>query len=140
MPIAPELAHELEAYRKRCYQTREGWLFANPVTEKPYHQEEIQKKTHQARSQNSGHRNHGWLEDLPAQLSVVVGPNRSTDWSTARIDAPCQHSDNDECLRQGNDGRQAAGTRERGRNDMKPAVNPATKPEAEKPALLASVV
>lgn len=44
VPIAPELAHELRVYREHSYPTREGWLFPNPVTDRPYHQEEIQKK------------------------------------------------------------------------------------------------
>ncbi|HEY4087460.1 MAG TPA: site-specific integrase, partial [Bryobacteraceae bacterium] len=44
VPVAPELARELKAYRKHCYVTQDGWLFANPATDKPYHQEEIQKK------------------------------------------------------------------------------------------------
>ena len=43
VPIAPELARELLAYRGRCYMTQDGWLFANPAINKPYHQEEIQK-------------------------------------------------------------------------------------------------
>jgi integrase len=43
VPIAPELARELLAYREHCYMTQDGWLFANPATDKPYHQEEIQK-------------------------------------------------------------------------------------------------
>jgi integrase len=44
VPMAPELVRELMEYRSRCYPTEEGWLFANPATGKPYHQEEIQKK------------------------------------------------------------------------------------------------
>ena len=44
VPLAPELAAELLAYRERSYPTKEGWLFANPKTGRPYHQEEIQKK------------------------------------------------------------------------------------------------
>jgi integrase len=44
VPIAPQLVKELMEYRSRCYPTDEGWLFANPATGKPYHQEEIQKK------------------------------------------------------------------------------------------------
>lgn len=31
-------------HKKRSVATPEGWLFANPVTGKPYHQEEIQKR------------------------------------------------------------------------------------------------
>ena len=118
VPLAPELVGELLAYRQHCHQTQEGWLFANPATDKPYHQEEIQKEAHQASSESSGDHNHSGLEDLPAQLPVVVGPDRRTDWGTTRVDAPCQHSNHNECLRQGNDGRQTAGTRERGRDDF----------------------
>jgi hypothetical protein len=44
VPIAPELAKELLSYWNRCYPTEEGWLFGNPATEEPYHQEETQKK------------------------------------------------------------------------------------------------
>jgi integrase len=44
VPLAPELATALLEYRERSYPTKEGWLFANPKTGKPYHQEEIQKK------------------------------------------------------------------------------------------------
>jgi len=29
---------------KRWFSSPEGWLFANPVTGKPFHQEEIQKR------------------------------------------------------------------------------------------------
>jgi integrase len=45
VPIAEELTKELLTHRDRCYPTKEGWLFANPATEKPYHQEEIQKRS-----------------------------------------------------------------------------------------------
>jgi integrase len=34
----------LVQHKKRSISTPEGWLFANPVTRKPYHQEEIQKR------------------------------------------------------------------------------------------------
>lgn len=44
VPIAPEPARELLAFRERCCLTQDGWLFANPATGKPYHQEEMQKK------------------------------------------------------------------------------------------------
>jgi integrase len=30
-------------HQKTCISTPEGWLFAHPVTGRPYHQEEIQK-------------------------------------------------------------------------------------------------
>lgn len=30
-------------YREECHSTAEGWLFANPRTDKPYHQGQAQK-------------------------------------------------------------------------------------------------
>jgi integrase len=44
VPLAPELVTELLKYRETAYHAEDGWLFANPRTGKPYHQEEIQKK------------------------------------------------------------------------------------------------
>ncbi|HEV8412057.1 MAG TPA: site-specific integrase [Bryobacteraceae bacterium] len=44
VPIDPLLAEALLRHREQCYPTAEGWLFANPVTGRPYHQEEIQKR------------------------------------------------------------------------------------------------
>ena len=61
---------------------------------------------------------------LPAQLPVVVGSDRSTDWSTARIDAPCQHSSDDERLWHSNDRRQAAGARQRGSDGAETGCEP----------------
>jgi integrase len=44
VPISPRLLRVLVQYRAKCYPTPEGWLFANPVTCRPYHQEEVQKR------------------------------------------------------------------------------------------------
>src|SRR5262249_29573739 len=44
VPLDPALACALLQYRERHHQTSEGWLFANPATDWPYHQEQIQKK------------------------------------------------------------------------------------------------
>jgi len=41
LPLDPLLVGVLLKHRERCYQTAEGWLFANPVTKRPYHQESI---------------------------------------------------------------------------------------------------
>ena len=43
LPLDSLLVEKLREHRKRCYPTAEGWLFANPVTSKPYHQEQIRK-------------------------------------------------------------------------------------------------
>lgn len=44
MPLDPLLAETLLQHKGRCYPTSDGWLFANPNTGWPYHQEEIQKR------------------------------------------------------------------------------------------------
>ena len=44
LPLDPLLVDLLGQHRERCYPTAEGWLFANPATGKPYHQEQIQKR------------------------------------------------------------------------------------------------
>jgi len=45
LPMDSVLARKLRQYRRKCHPTKEGWLFANPATDRPYHQEEI-VKTH----------------------------------------------------------------------------------------------
>ena len=44
VPLDPALVQALRQHQERSYSAPEGWLFANPVTGKPYHQEEIQKR------------------------------------------------------------------------------------------------
>ena len=44
VPLAPALVEALIQHKQRSFPTPEGWLFANPVTGKPYYQEEIQKR------------------------------------------------------------------------------------------------
>lgn len=81
VPLAPELAGELLAYRQHCHQTQEGWLFANPATGKPYHQEEIQKKHIKPAAKAAGitatlgwksfrHSFRSWLDQTGAPIGV----------------------------------------------------------------------
>jgi len=81
VPLAPELAAELLSYRKQCYPTREGWLFANPGTNRPYHQEEIQKKHIRRAAKAAGipaevgwktfrHSYRSWLDETEAPMGV----------------------------------------------------------------------
>ena len=81
VPLAPELAQELLAFRERCHMTAEGWLFANPATDRPYHQEEIQKKHITAAAKAAGiavrvgwktfrHSFRSWLEQTEAPIGV----------------------------------------------------------------------
>ena len=44
-PVDPLLMDALLQHKARCYPTPEGWLFANPATGRPYHQDQI-VKTH----------------------------------------------------------------------------------------------
>jgi integrase len=138
VPIAPELARELLAYRERCYMTRDGWLFANPATDKPYHQEEIQKK-HIRRAAKAAqittavgwktfrHSFRSWLDQTEAPIGVQRELMRHASIQTtmnvygrAMTDGKRQaHGNVVEMI-------------------LKPADNPAT--EAAKPAPVAIVV
>ena len=68
-------------HRDRSVPTQEGWLFANPVTGKPYHQEEIQKKHIRKAGVAAGigsdigwhtfrHSYRSWLDETGAPLTV----------------------------------------------------------------------
>lgn len=81
VPLAPELLAELMEYREQANPTEDGWLFANPQTGKPYHQEEIQKKHIKAASIAAGikapvgwktfrHSYRSWLDETEAPVGV----------------------------------------------------------------------
>jgi integrase len=81
VPLDPALAGVLIAYRDRCHPTSEGWLFANPATDRPYHQEEIQKKHIRKAATAAGitdvvgwktfqHSYRSWLDDVKAPVGV----------------------------------------------------------------------
>jgi integrase len=68
-------------YRQQAYPTAEGWLFANPSTNRPYHQEETQKKHIRPAGQAAGtktevgwktfrHSYHSWLDQTEAPVGV----------------------------------------------------------------------
>ena len=44
VPLDTAVVEALMLHKERSFLTPDEWLFANPVTKKPYHQEEIQKK------------------------------------------------------------------------------------------------
>jgi integrase len=44
VPLDPALVEALMQHKERWFTSPAGWLFANPVTERPYHQEQIQKR------------------------------------------------------------------------------------------------
>lgn len=43
LPLDPLLVNVLKEHRERCHKTEVGWLFANPATNRPYHQDQIVK-------------------------------------------------------------------------------------------------
>jgi integrase len=67
-------------HKERSSSTPEGWLFANPVTGRPYHQEQIQKRHIRKAGIAAGFGNIGWhtfrhsyrswLDDTGAPLTV----------------------------------------------------------------------
>lgn len=81
VPIDGSLASSLRQYRAECYPTVEGWLFANPETGKPYHQDSIQQDHIRPAGRAAGVSNHlgwhafrhsyrAWLETVGAPLGV----------------------------------------------------------------------
>jgi integrase len=54
VPLDPALAEALIQHKERSFATPEGWVFANRVTGRPYHQEQIQKKHIQRLASNQG--------------------------------------------------------------------------------------
>jgi integrase len=81
VPLASELVAELLKYRKISYPTDAGWLFANPRTARPYHQEEIQKKHIRPAARAAGikgnigwktfrHSYRSWLDQTDAPVGV----------------------------------------------------------------------
>ena len=81
LPLDSLLVEKLQEHRKRCYPTADGWLFANPVTGKPYHQEQIQKN-HLTKAATEAkikggvgwhtfrHSYRSWMDDTGAPLTV----------------------------------------------------------------------
>lgn len=81
VPLAPELATELLKYRETANPNQDGWLFANPKTGRPYHQEEIQKKQIRRAAKAAGittvigwktfrHGYRSWLDQTDAPMGV----------------------------------------------------------------------
>ena len=81
VPLDEALADVLLQHKKRSAPTPEGWLFPNPATGRPYHQEEIQKKHIRAAGIAAGiggdigwhtfrHSYRSWLDDTGAPLGV----------------------------------------------------------------------
>ena len=81
VPLDPALVQALTEHRKRWFSIPEGWLFANPVTGKPFHQEEIQKRHIRKASKSAKigsavgwhtfrHSYRSWLDETGAPLTV----------------------------------------------------------------------
>jgi integrase len=81
VPLDPALAEILLRHKDRCYRMSDGWLFANPVTGRPYHQDTIQQKHIRKAGLDAGlgdgigwhtfrHSYRSWLDDTGASLTV----------------------------------------------------------------------
>jgi integrase len=81
---------------RRSFSTPEGWLFANPVTGRPYHQEEIQKKHIRKAGVATGiggdigwhtfrHSYRSWLDETGAPLTVQKELMRHASIQTTMI-------------------------------------------------------
>jgi integrase len=81
VPLDPALVQALVEHKERAFSIPERWLFANPGTGRPYHQEEIQKKHIRKAGIDAGlgtnvgwhtfrHSYRSWLDDTGAPLTV----------------------------------------------------------------------
>ncbi|HYW38083.1 MAG TPA: site-specific integrase [Terriglobales bacterium] len=81
VPLDPALVGILLEHRERCYPTPEGWLFANPATGRPYHQDTIQQNHIREAGKKAGlgdgigwktfrHSYRSWMDDTGAPLTV----------------------------------------------------------------------
>jgi integrase len=81
VPLDTAVVEALLRHKERCFPTPEGWLFANPATGRPYHQEEIQKKHIRKAGVAAGiggdigwhtfrHSYRSWLDETGAPLTV----------------------------------------------------------------------
>ncbi|HEX4770467.1 MAG TPA: tyrosine-type recombinase/integrase [Bryobacteraceae bacterium] len=81
VPLDPALIQILLEHKERCPPTPEAWLFANPATAKPYHQDTIQQKHIRRAGREAGlgdgigwhtfrHSYRSWLDDTGAPLTV----------------------------------------------------------------------
>ena len=80
-PLDPLSVDLLGQHRERCYPTAEGWLFANPSTGRPFHQEQI-VKTHIKKATTAAgiegdvgwhtfrHSYRTWLDQAGASMTV----------------------------------------------------------------------
>ena len=81
VPLDPALVEILLRYRPEFYPAPEGWLFANPDTGRPYHQETIQQKHIRKAGKDAGlgdgigwhtfrHSYRSWMDDTGAPMTV----------------------------------------------------------------------
>lgn len=81
VPLDASLVEALQQHKTICYLTREGWLFVNPQTSRPYHQDTVQQKHIRKAAANAGlpdavgwhsmrHSYRSWLADTGAPVGV----------------------------------------------------------------------
>ena len=81
VPLDTAVVEALMLHKEQSFSTPEGWLFANPATGRPYHQEEIQKRYIRNAGFATGiggdigwhtfrHSYRSWLDETGAPLTV----------------------------------------------------------------------
>jgi integrase len=88
---------------KDCPPTKEGWVFANPITSRPYFPTEIQKRHLKPLGIKLGS-GANRLAHVPPHVPFVAGRDRSADESAAGTHATRINPDDDERLWTGNAG------------------------------------
>jgi len=81
VPLDPSLVEILLEHKGRSFSTAEGWVFANPATGRPYHQDSIQQDHLREAGKKAGlgdgigwktfrHSYRSWMDDTHAPLGV----------------------------------------------------------------------
>jgi integrase len=81
VPLDPAVMEVLLSHRQRCHHAEEDWLFANPETKRPYHQDTIQQNHIREAGKEAGlgdgigwhtfrHSYRSWLDGTGAPMTV----------------------------------------------------------------------
>jgi integrase len=92
LPLDPEFATILLAFKRQCPETPEGWLFPSPVTDRPYHASPIQQDYIRPAGRKLGlgdigwhtfrHTYRAWLDSTGAPVGVQQKLMRHADIRT----------------------------------------------------------
>ena len=104
VPLDLRLEKLLLLWRSFSTYSKDGdWVFANPQTGKPYHQESLKKRQLRRVAELIGLPERNRVAYLPPHLPFVARRDGRSDEGAAGVDASCLNPNDDERLRKGDD-------------------------------------